>query len=177
MIKALLFLIDSLAGFFTVLLLLRFLMQWFRVSFANPLGKFVVQISNWLVMPLRRVLPGVFGLDLASLLPALLLQVLAATAFFVFSGLAAIDPAMLALLVVRQALSGVLRLAIYLMIGALIAQAVLSWGNPHSPLAPTLHQFTRPLLAPIQRFIPPVAQIDLSPLVALLALQLVLILI
>ena len=78
MTQALLFLIDSLAAFLTILLLLRFLMQWFRVSFANQLGKFVVQLTNWLVMPLRRVLPGVFGLDLASLLPAKLLQALVA---------------------------------------------------------------------------------------------------
>ena len=73
MTQALLFLIDSLAAFLTILLLLRFLMQWFRISFANQLGKFVVQLTNWLVIPLRRVLPGVFGVDLASLLPAMLL--------------------------------------------------------------------------------------------------------
>ena len=66
-------------------------------------------------------------------------------------------------------------LVIYLLIGALILQAVLSWVNPYSPLGPVVHQFTRPLLAPIQRFVPPIANIDLSPLVAILALQLVLI--
>ena len=174
MTQALLVLIDSLAAFLTILLLLRFLMQWFRVSFANQLGKFVVQLTNWLVMPLRRVLPGVFGLDLASLLPAMLLQALVATAFLSLSALP-VDPSLFALLIARQALLGTLRLVIYLLIGALILQAVLSWVNPYSPLGPVVHQFTRPLLAPIQRFVPPIANIDLSPLVAILALQLVLI--
>ena len=69
MTQALLFLIDSLAAFLTILLLLRFLMQWFRISFANQLGKFVVQLTNWLVIPLRRVLPGVFGVDLPRCSP------------------------------------------------------------------------------------------------------------
>lgn len=175
MIKALLFLMDSLAGFLTGLLLLRFLMQLFRVSFANALGRLVVQLTNWLVTPLRRVLPGVFGLDLASLLPALLCQALVVTALIDLQGsLAVMEPASLVLLILGQALRATLRMAIYLMIGALIAQAVLSWVNPYSPLAPAVHQFTRPLLAPIQRFVPPIANIDLSPLVALLALQMLL---
>ena len=71
-----LFLLDALIGFLTIALLLRFYMQAFRVSFRNQVGAFVVQLTNWLVMPLRKVLPGLFGLDLASVLPAYLLQVL-----------------------------------------------------------------------------------------------------
>ena len=173
--NALLFLIDSLAGFLTILLLLRFFMQLFRVSFANPLGRFVVQLTNWSVTPLRRVLPGVFGLDLASLLPAVLLQALVVAAMIGLQGQwSSMEPGFLALLIAGLALRATLRVAIYLMIGALVVQAVLSWVNPYSPLGPTVHQFTRPLLAPIQRFIPPVANIDLSPLVVILALQMAL---
>ena len=70
LIRVLLFVIDSVASFMCGVLLLRFFMQAFRVSFANPLGAFVVQLTNWLVVPLRRVLPGIHGFDLASLLPA-----------------------------------------------------------------------------------------------------------
>ena len=70
-----LLIVKSVAGFFCVLLLVRFYMQVFRVSFANRFGNFVVQLTNWLVAPLRRVLPSFRGLDLASLLPAYLLQV------------------------------------------------------------------------------------------------------
>ena len=120
-----LLIVKSVAGFFCVLLLVRFYMQVFRVSFANRFGNFVVQLTNWLVMPLRRVLPGVFGLDLASLLPAMLLQALVATAFLSLSALP-VDPSLFALLIARRALLGTLRLAICLLFGALILQAVLS---------------------------------------------------
>ena len=71
-----LFLLDAVIGFFTFALLLRFYMQAFRVSFRNQVGAFVVQLTNGLVMPLRKVLPGLFGLDLASLLLAYVLQAL-----------------------------------------------------------------------------------------------------
>ena len=174
MTQALLFLIDSLAAFLTILLLLRFLMQWFRISFANQLGKFVVQLTNWLVIPLRRVLPGVFGVDLASLLPAMLLQALVATAFLTLSALP-VDPSLFALLIARQALLGTLRLAIYLLIGALILQAVLSWVNPYSPISRPINQITQVFLGPIRRVVPPIANIDLSPLVAILLAQVILI--
>ena len=118
------FLLDALIGFFTYALLLRFYMQVFRVSFRNQVGAFIMQLTNWLVMPLRRVLPGVFGLDLASLLPAMLLQALVATAFLSLSALP-VDPSLFALLIARQALLGTLRLVIYLLIGALIS----IWGS------------------------------------------------
>ena len=176
MIKALLFLMDSLAGFLTGLLLLRFLMQLFRVSFANALGRLVVQLTNWLVTPLRRVLPGVFGLDLASLLPALLCQALVVTALIDLQGsLAVMEPASLVLLILGQALRATLRMAIYLMIGALIAQAVLSWVNPFSPLAPVFYALARPVLAPFQKRVPPLGGMDITPLVALIVIQLLLI--
>ena len=71
-----LFLLDALTAFLTIALLLRFFMQACRVSFNNQLGTFVVELTNWLVKPLRKALPGLFGLDLASLLPAYLLQLI-----------------------------------------------------------------------------------------------------
>lgn len=81
-----LFLLDTLTGFFSAALLLRFYMQAFRVSFRNQVASFIVQVTNWLVMPLRRVLPGVFGLDLSCLLPAYLLQALLLFAVFSLRG-------------------------------------------------------------------------------------------
>ena len=86
--QALLFLLNAVVGFFTFALLLRFYMQAFRVSFRNQGGAFVVQLTNWLVLPLRRIMPGVFGLDLASLLPAYLLQILLLFAVFSLRGTA-----------------------------------------------------------------------------------------
>ena len=171
-----LFLIDTLTGFLTVLLLMRFYMQAFRVSFANQIGSFVVQLTNWLVMPLRRVLPGVFGLDLATLLPAYLLQVILLLAVIALrGGFDLLAPESLIVPVLWQAVLATLRISLYLMIGALLLQAILSWVNPYSPLGQPISQLTRPFLNPIRRFIPPVANIDLAPLVANLLVQLVLI--
>jgi len=171
-----LFLLNALVSFFTFALLLRFYMQAFRVSFRNQVGAFVVQLTNWLVLPLRRVLPGVFGFDLASLLPAYLLQAL--LLFAVFSlrgGVALATPGELFGLIFWQALLSTLRISVYLLIGALFLQAILSWVSPYSPLAQPLAQLTAPFLAPIRRIVPPIAAIDLSPLIAILLAQVVLI--
>ena len=84
--QAAMFVLDALVGFLTLALLLRFYMQAFRVSFGNQVGAFVVQLTNWLVLPLRRLLPGLFGLDLASLVPAYLLQVVLLLAVFALRG-------------------------------------------------------------------------------------------
>lgn len=171
-----LFLLDTLVGFLSFALLLRFYMQAFRVSFRNQVGSFVVQLTNWLVMPLRKLLPGLLGLDLASLLPAYLLQALLLFAVFSLRGaLASVATGDLLLLIFWQAALATLRISVYLLIGALILQAVLSWVSPYSPIAQPLAQLTRPFLDPIRRLVPPIAAIDLSPLIAILLAQLVLI--
>jgi YggT family protein len=170
--QAIVFLLDAVISFFCTLFLLRFMMQAMRVSFAGQIGDFVVKLTNWAVKPLRRVIPGVGGFDWASLIAALALQLLltgivigAATRF------GEIDGAALAPMILLYAARGLLRLAVYILIGALILQAVLSWINPYSPLAAPAHQLTRPLLDPLRRFIPSISGIDLSPLVAILLLQ------
>jgi YggT family protein len=173
--QAALFLLDAVIGFFTLVLLLRFFMQVFRVSFRNQLGAFVVQLTNSVVLPLRKVLPGLFGLDLASLLLAYLLQVLLIAAVFVLRGGPEVMLSALILPILGGALLATLRLCIYLLIAALFLQAILSWVNPYSPLAGPLAQVTRPFTAPIRRVVPPIAGIDLSSLIAIILAQLVLI--
>ena len=170
-----LFLLNALIGFLTIALLLRFYFQAFRVSFRNQIGAFVVQLTNWLVMPLRKVLPGFFGLDLASLLPAYLLQVLLLAAAVSLRGTVGLPPAgALVGIILWQGVLATLRFSIYLLIGALFLQAILSWVSSYSPLVQPVSQLTRPFLRPIQRIVPPIAAIDLSPLVAILLAQLVL---
>ncbi len=171
------FLVDAVAGFFAALFLLRFFMQAFRASFAGPLGHFVISLTDWAVRPLRRLIPGLYGYDVASLLAALALQALATGILLGLAGrVFALEGADFALLLLWMTVKGTLRLAVYLLIGALIVQAVLSWINPHSPLAAPAHQITRPILDPIRRILPPLSGIDLSPLVAILLAQVVLML-
>lgn len=166
------FLTDAVVGFFSALLLLRFFMQAFRVSFGGPVGHFVVTLTNWAVKPLRRIIPGVGGLDWASLFAAFALQLfLAGLLVALGGGLLFTDGAGTVLTVLWWATRGLLRLSIYLLIGALIVQAVLSWVNPYSPVAAPVYQLTRPFLDPIRRIVPPISGIDLSPLVAILLAQ------
>lgn len=173
--QAIAFLLDAVVGFFSTLFLLRFMMQAMRVSFAGQLGDFVVKLTNWGVKPLRRVIPGVGGMDWASLLAAFGLQLLLILLLFGVSGAGfSTDPGSLIGMALWFALRAVARQAVYVLIGALILQAVLSWVNPYSPLSAPAHQLTRPLLDPIRRVIPAISGIDLSPLVAILLLQVVL---
>lgn len=175
--QAILLIVDSLAGFFSVLLLLRFFMQVFRAPFNNQFGSFVVKLTNWAVMPLRKVLPPLFGLDSASLLAAYLLQALVLVAVVsLHSGPGAPDPASTAILILTRSLLATLRLCVYLFIGLLIVQAVISWFSPHSPLHRPIYQMTSPFLQPLRRIIPPVSGIDLTPLIAILLAQIILLL-
>lgn len=172
--QAIVFLLDSITGFFCTLFLLRFLMQALRVSFAGQIGDFVVALTNWAVKPLRRIVPGVGGYDWASLLAALALQLLLALLLVGLAGPGDHDGASIALMAVFFSARALARLMVYIFIGALILQAVLSWINPYSPLAAPVNQLTRPLLQPVRRFIPAISGIDLSPLVLILLLQVLL---
>ena len=173
----LLLILETVTGFFVFLLLVRFYMQWLRVSFRNQLGQFVVTVTDWLVRPARRIIPGLFGLDMPSLVWALVLHSGFLTiAFwlkrFSFGAHASIAvPVILAIAVVE-----LLRFSVYILIGVVLFSAVLSWVNPHAPLAPLFHSLSRPFLRPFQRLIPPIANVDLSPLVLLLVLQVALML-
>ena len=174
--QAVLFLLNAVASFFCTLFLLRFMMQALRVSFGGQLGGFVMTLTNWAVKPLRRIIPGIGGFDWASLFAAFMLQLLLAGLLVGASGQPLVaDSLTLGLMVGWFAVRSLLRLIVYLFIGALILQAVLSWINPYSPLAAPIYQLTRPLLDPVRRILPTISGIDLSPLVAILLLQAVLI--
>ncbi|MDE2442041.1 MAG: YggT family protein [Betaproteobacteria bacterium] len=170
--QAIAFLLDAVASFFCTLFLLRFMMQAMRVSFAGQIGDFVVKLTSWAVKPLRSVIPGIGGYDWASLLAALGVQLALSVLFIALAGPSLnADPGSIALMVLWLAVRALLRLAVYILIGALILQAVLSWINPYSPLAAPAYQLTRPILDPIRRILPTISGIDLSPLVAILLLQ------
>lgn len=174
----LLLILEAFSGFFVFLLLVRFHMQWLRISFRNRIGQFVTALTNWLVHPLRKLIPGFFGLDWASLAGALLLHGTYLTIAFWLKHFAFGDQVGVAIPVILAiALIELLRFSIYLLIAVILVSAALSWFNPHAPLAPLFFSMARPFLRPFQRLIPPIAQIDLSPLFLLLILQMGLMLI
>lgn len=172
--QILLFVLDTVCGFFTLALLVRFAMQWARTPFRNPLGQFIIAVTDWMVRPVRRLIPGLFGLDMASLFLAWLWQVAYQGIALGFSGvLVAVSPAP-TLVVALLALLAVAKIGLYLVMGAVLISAIFSWVNPHAPLAGVFDTVTRPWLRPFRRFIPPVGGVDLSPLALLLVLQIAL---
>jgi len=170
------FLLETAFGFFVFLLLVRFYLQLLRAPFRNPLAQFVVALTNWLVLPARRVIPGVFGLDWASLLLAWLLEVLLLLLLYLLRGGGSHGGSgVLVGLFLGLALLELARFSLYLLIGVILVQAVISWVNPYAPMAPLFNALTAPFLRPLQRLVPPVANIDLSPLLVLVVAQLLLI--
>ena len=171
--EALLFIIQSVSGFFAGILLLRFWMQWCRAPARNPLAEFVQTLTNFVVLPARRVIPGLWGMDLASLVLAWSVLIIEAVLTLAVKGYAPSSAAAIGA-VLLLALVMLLRLAIYLAIGSIILMVIISWVNPASPMVSLVNMLTRPLLRPIQRVVPPIGMVDLSPLIALLLLQLML---
>lgn len=170
-----LLILNAAASFITLMLLARFFMQWQRVSFRNQLGQFITATTDWLVLPLRRAIPGLFGLDMASLLPAWVVQTLLVFIEFALRGLDfGANPLGVLLGVWGVGLVELMRMAVYLLIGVVLMSAILSWVNPHAPMAPVINSLAEPFLRPIRRVVPMIANVDLSPLVLLLALQVVL---
>jgi YggT family protein len=164
------FLVDTLVTFIVFLLLARFHFQWLRAPFRNPVGEFVLAGTNWAVVPARRVVPGIAGLDVASLLLAWIAQTLGLWAQIAIAGA---QPAITA--VIAVAAVDLLRYSLFILIFAVIVQAVLSWVNPYTPFAPVFDALTRPFLKPIRRFVPLLGQFDISPVVLLIILQVLLI--
>ena len=160
------FLLDVVGGLLTGACLLRLYMQWQRIPFSNPVGGLVFALTDWLIMPLRRVIPPVGRWDVSSLVAAALLQL---AQYFLLTLLlgAASAWAWLPWL----ALFGLARVAVSGLIGLLIVYAVMSWVQARSPLADVIARLCEPILRPFRRIIPLVGGIDLSPLAVLVLLQ------
>ena len=167
-------LLGTAANLLAVAFLARIYLQWARAPFRNPVGQFVVTVTDWAVRPLRRVIPGLFGIDLASLLAAWLVQIAYFGIMAGLTGLILLTPGAI-LGVAALAAIAVGQMAVYLVMGVIIIAALLSWINPYSPLAPLFNTLANPLLAPARRLLPPLGGLDLSPLVVLLLLQVILI--
>lgn len=168
------YLLDVVFGLLTYALLLRFVMQAMRAPFRNPVGQAVIALTDWIVKPLRRVLPGFKGLDWASLLATIVFQFLWLLAYafvfgsFSFAGVGI--PFLLLATVVALA-----RAVLWLVVIVVIVQAILSWVAPDGPLSGLLNALTFPFLRPIRRVLPPIGgALDLSPLVVIVIAQLLL---
>lgn len=168
------FLIHTLFTLYIAALMLRVLLALMRADFYNPLSQFIITVTNPVVVPLRRLIPSVGGVDTASMLLILALKMLELWLLALIVGAGA---GLLALFVV--ALLQLAELLIYIFIFALIVQAIISWVAPgqayENPAVSILHDLTRPLLQPVRKVLPPVGMVDLSPLVVIIGLYVALI--
>lgn len=164
---ATIFLVQTLFGFYILAVVLRFLLQCVRADFYNPLVQFLVRITNPPLRPLRRIVPGYRGLDLASVLLAFVLQGLEVLLVALLLN-QSVSMGGLLLLTVAE----LLKLLINIYLWSVIIQALLSWFNPdpRHPAARVLAQLTAPVLRPAQRLLPPISGVDLSPMLVVVAL-------
>jgi YggT family protein len=174
---ALAFLVDTAFGLLTFALLLRFYLQWARAPYRNPVSDFLRALTDFIVRPARRVIPGLWGLDFSTLVLAWLAQGIESAIVLALQGW---DPGpQVGLTILGLALLAavkVLKLLVYIVLGAVLIQAVLTWVAPYSPVMPLLSAMARPWLRIFQRLIPPIGNVDLSPLFVLVAGQLLLML-
>ena len=160
------FLLDVVGGLLTGACLLRLYMQWQRIPFANPVGGLVFALTDWLILPLRKLITPVGRWDVSSVVAAVLLQLVQYLVLILLMG-AASAWAWLPWL----ALFGLARVAVSGLMGLLIVYAVMSWVQARSPLSSVITRLCEPILRPFRRMIPLVGGIDLSPLLVLVLLQ------
>ena len=160
--------LDVLTGLVGGACLLRLVMQWQRLPFQNPIGRFVFAVTDWLVMPLRRFLPAVGRLDTSSFVAAWLMKLSHVTAMWFLVGAQATFVGVLI-----ASLFGVLHWLVSGLSLIILLYAILSWVQPNSGSMMLLSRIVAPWLAPIRNAIPQPGGIDLSPLVLLLILQIV----
>jgi len=169
--QALVYVIQTLGSLYLLIILLRFILQLVRADFYNPLSQFTVRATQPLLKPLRRVIPGFGGVDLAALVLAILVQLALMMVVVVLLG-ASIGGLFPALLI--WALLGVASLFLKVFFLALIVSVILSWVAPqtHNPAAELVNQICEPLLAPFRRILPSLGGLDLSPIFAFIVINL-----
>ena len=175
--QAMQFLLDTLLGLATLAFLLRFFLQRLGAPFHNPFSQAVIAVTNFAVRPVRRILPSWGNLDMSTLLLAFVSQLLLQIGtlwLHDFPMLVADGQAYAGL--VGLAVVGMGKCSIYIFLYTVLMQAILSWINPYTPLAPVLDSLTKPLLRPLRNLLPQLGAIDLSPLVLFILAELMLML-
>ena len=174
--ETLVYVLETVVNLFALAALMRFYAQAFRASFRNPIAQFVVAFTDWAVKPTRRIVPQLFGLDSASLIVAWLVEIALWGVVLALLGAGTFENPIFWAALVAYGLVMVIKLSIYLLMGVVVVQAVLSWVNPHHPIQPFFDSLCKPFLRPFQRIVPLVGGVDLSPMVLLIALQVLLML-
>ena len=171
LVEALIYIIQTLGSLYLLIVLLRFILQLVRADFYNPLSQFTVKATQPLLKPLRRFIPSIAGLDTASLVLAVLVQLLL---MVVTLSLMGFNPISVIPQLLVWSLIGVTSLFFKVFFFALIISVILSWVAPgsHNPGAQLVNQLCEPLLAPFRKLLPNLGGLDISPIFAFIALNL-----
>lgn len=172
LIEALIYIIQTLGSLYLLIVLLRFILQLVRADFYNPLSQFIVKATQPLLTPLRRIIPGFAGLDLASLILAILVQLLLMIVTLTLMGIN-VGGVIAQLLV--WSMIGVTSLFLKVFFFALIISVILSWVAPgsYNPGAQLVNQICEPLLAPFRKLLPNLGGLDISPIFAFITINLI----
>ena len=164
------FLVSTLFGLYILAIMLRLIFQLVRADFYNPVSRFIVKVTNPALKHLRRFIPGFAGIDMASVIVMMVLQMLEIFIITMLRNFPAPDILGLAL----YALVELVTLGFYVFLFSIFILAILSWINPghYNPINALLHQITEPVLRPARRILPPMSGFDLSPMVAMIILWL-----
>jgi YggT family protein len=164
------YLVQTVVSFYTIIVLLRFLLQLARADFYNPISQFAVKVTAPILNPMRRVIPGWGGVDVSSLILILALQVLQLVAVILMLGYALPNVALL----VAWSAVGVLGLVLNFFFWAILIQVILSWVAPQSqnPAVALIYQITDPIMAPARKLVPPMGGMDFSPIITFMLIQL-----
>ena len=164
------FLINTLFSLYILLVMLRFLLAMVRADFYNPVSQFLVKITNPVIVPLRKFIPSIGKIDTSTLIVMFLLQLASLSLIFLLRGAETSLGALLLL-----SIGELINLLLNVFLFSIFILVVISWINPgtHNPVIAILHSITEPVLAPCRRLLPAISGIDFSPIVALIAIQLV----
>ncbi len=170
---ALLFIINTVFSLYLFILVVRVLLAFAGANYFDPVTQFVARCTNFVVRPLRRIIPNYRGIEISTLLLIILIELVKFTLILSLASSGTFS--LIGLLLI--AFADTLKLFLQTLFYAIILQAILSWVQPHSPLNLILYRINAPLMRPIQRLVPTIGGIDISPIPAMMLLQLLIILI
>ncbi len=165
--RALIYIIETIASLFTFILLLRFWLPWVGADFRNPVSQGILKATSPLINPLRRILPSIGRIDTATVLVAFLVQAITVVAVLLIMGIPVLPK-----FVVIASIFELLTLSLRMFTFAIILRIVLSWiaPNTYNPATALLADLTDPILRPLRRYIPPIGGFDVSPIFAIILL-------
>lgn len=165
-------LLDVFVQGFAGVLLFRFLLQWLRAPMRNPVGEFIMAVSDFVVLRARRYIPPIWRLDSSSLLLAFIVELIYSGLTLWLQGYPFLHFPLFGLLAWTAV--KLVKISVYLLMSAVVAQAILSWVNPYTLLAPLLAAITQRFLRPLRRIVPLIGNVDLSSLLLLVICQIIL---